>query len=48
MEQTEGLGRLAEVWVDGMLLEVCDSVSTAERVLDAMLEANAEYLPQFE
>jgi hypothetical protein len=31
MEQTEGLGRLAEVWVDGTLLEVCDSVSAAEK-----------------
>ena len=29
MEHTEGLGRTAEVWVDGHLLTVCDGVSTA-------------------
>jgi hypothetical protein len=29
MEQTAGLGHLAEVWVDGHSLTVCDSVSTA-------------------
>ena len=29
MEYSEGLGRSAEVWVDGTLLTVCDSVSTA-------------------
>ncbi|MFW6133677.1 MAG: hypothetical protein ACOC8F_07240 [Planctomycetota bacterium] len=27
MEHTEGLGRRAEVWVDGHLLVVCDNVS---------------------
>ncbi len=27
MEHTEGLGGLAEVWVDGALLRVCDGVS---------------------
>lgn len=31
MEHTEGLGRLAEVWVDGTLLSVCDGVSRADR-----------------
>ena len=29
MEHTEGLGREAEVWLDGHLLTVCDSVSSA-------------------
>lgn len=27
MEHTEGLGRVAEVWVDGTLLTVCDGIS---------------------
>ena len=27
MEHTDGLGKLAEVWVDGRLLRVCDGVS---------------------
>ena len=27
LEQTDGLGRHAEVWIDGHLLEVCDGVS---------------------
>ena len=31
MEQTHGLGRQAEVWVDGHLLTVCDGVSRAGR-----------------
>lgn len=31
MEHTEGLGRLAEVWVDGTLLAVCDGVSAADK-----------------
>jgi len=31
MEHTEGLGRLAEVWVDGTLLNVCDGVSKPDR-----------------
>lgn len=31
MEHTEGLGRSAEVWADGHLLNVCDGVSTADR-----------------
>ncbi len=31
MEHTEGLGRLAEVWVDETLLAVCDGVSKAGR-----------------
>ena len=31
MEHTDGLGGLAEVWVDGTLLSVCDSVSLADR-----------------
>jgi len=31
MEQTDGLGRLAEVWVDGELLRVCDNLSTSAR-----------------
>jgi hypothetical protein len=31
MEQTEGLGRLAQVWVGGALLTVCDGVSEPER-----------------
>lgn len=30
MEQTEGLGRQAEVWVDGELLRVCDDISTPQ------------------
>ncbi len=30
MEHTEGLGGLAEVWVDGTLLSVCDGVSVAD------------------
>jgi hypothetical protein len=41
MEHTEGLGRLAQVWVDGTPLEVCDGVSPAGRrmppgVIDAV------------
>ncbi len=31
MEQTEGLGRLAQVWVGGALLTVCDGISAADR-----------------
>lgn len=31
MEYTAGLGRKAEVWVNGRLLEVCDGVSGAEQ-----------------
>ena len=31
LEQTEGLGRLAQVWVDGQLLTVCDNISTREK-----------------
>ena len=31
MEHTEGLGELAEVWVDGQLLMVCDGVSPSGR-----------------
>jgi hypothetical protein len=31
MEHTEGLGRLAEVWVDGTALLVCDGVSPPGR-----------------
>jgi len=35
--------------LQAMLLDpVVDSIKTAERVLDKMLEANADYLPQFE
>lgn len=34
--------------LQAMLLDpVCDSVNTAERVLDEMLKLNAQYLPQF-
>ena len=39
MEHTEGLGRTAQVWVDGQLLTVCDSLSTrAERCEPGPLE----------
>jgi len=31
MEITEGLGRRADVWVDGHLLTVCDDVSEPDR-----------------
>ena len=31
MEHTEGLGGLAQVWVDGRLLTVCDGVSGSDR-----------------
>jgi len=31
MEHTEGLGRLAQVWVDGELLRVCDNLSSDRR-----------------
>ena len=31
MEHTEGLGKQAEVWVDGALLTVCDGISTADK-----------------
>lgn len=31
IEHTEGLGKAAEVWVDGTLLTVCDGVSAADR-----------------
>ena len=30
MEHTHGLGREAQVWVDGDLLTVCDSISSAD------------------
>ncbi len=30
MENTEGLGKQADVWVDGTLLTVCDGISTTE------------------
>ncbi len=30
MEHTEGLGKLAEVWVDGQEMFVCDGISTPE------------------
>jgi len=30
MEHTQGLGRQAEVWLDGELLCVCDNISTAD------------------
>jgi len=33
MESTGGLGREAEVWVDGQLLTVCDGISPAGRRL---------------
>ena len=40
MEQTQGLGRLAEVWFAGRLLEVCDSVSTsADRCAPGVMDA---------
>ena len=39
MEQTEGLGRQAEVWVDGHLLCVCDGVSAPDaRAAPGVLE----------
>jgi hypothetical protein len=31
MEWTNGLGKAAEVWVDGTLLNVCDNISTARQ-----------------
>ncbi len=31
MEQTAGLGKQAEVWVDGRLFVVCDGLSTREK-----------------
>ena len=31
MEYTEGVGKIAEVWVQGNLLCVCDGVSTGEQ-----------------
>ncbi len=31
MEHTEGLGRAAEVWIDGALLTVCDGISPRGR-----------------
>ncbi len=33
MEHTEGLGRKAEVWVNGELLTVCDGISPRDRRL---------------
>jgi len=30
LEHTEGLGRIAEVWLDGHLLRVCDGISSAD------------------
>lgn len=39
MEHTEGLGRLAEVWVDGQSLWVCDNVSqSGKRCPPGLLE----------
>ena len=39
METTAGLGRAAEVWVDGHLLTVCDGLSKpAERCLPGILQ----------
>jgi len=31
MEQTAGLGKQAEVWVDGRLFVVCDGISTRQK-----------------
>lgn len=31
MEHTEGLGRQADVWVNGTLLTVCDGISSSQR-----------------
>ncbi len=31
LEYTQGLGKQAEVWVDGALLTVCDGISTADQ-----------------
>ncbi len=39
MEHTEGLGKLAEVWIDGALLTVCDGVSLpGQRCTPGILE----------
>ena len=48
MEQTEGLGGLAEVWLGGMLLKVCDSVSDAEKRCPpgAVTEVQFQYVSQ--
>jgi hypothetical protein len=40
MEHTEGLGRAADVWVDGALLTCCDGISTFQaRCVPGLLEA---------
>jgi len=44
MEHTEGLGRVAEVWVKGNLLTVCDGVSSAERRCPPGLTDNVKFI----
>lgn len=48
MEHTDGLGRVAEVWVDGHLLTVCDAYSAADRRCPpgAMDEVKFSYLTE--
>lgn len=43
MEHTEGLGKLAEVWADGRLLQVCDGVSAPGRRVPAGVMKNVEF-----
>ena len=43
MEHTEGLGKLAEVWVDGHLLYVCDGVSEPGRRVPAGVIENVRF-----
>ena len=48
MEHTEGLGRPAEVWVDGALLNVCDGISKPGRPVrpGSMDAAALQYVSQ--
>ena len=43
MEHTEGLGRTAQVWVDGTLLCVCDGLSTPDARHAPGLVENAKF-----
>ena len=43
MEITEGLGKLAEVWVDGHSLFVCDNVSTPQKLCRPGVVRNAAF-----
>ena len=43
MENTEGLGREAEVWLDGHSLRVCDSISRPQKPCPAGILRDAKF-----